>query len=81
MSNHEDTFARLSAIIASKLSNVDPTKIKPEASFIGDLGADSLDVVDLVMAIEKEFDLEISDAEADKIQTVQDAIYYIESHR
>lgn len=81
MSNHEETFNRLRAIIAEKIVSVDSTLIKPEASFIGDLGADSLDVVELVMAIEKEFSLEIPDSEADKIQTVQDAIYYIESHR
>jgi acyl carrier protein len=80
MSTQEETFLKLKTIISEKLTNVDVEKIKPEASFIGDLGADSLDVVELVMAIEKDFGLEIPDNDADKIQTVQDAIYYIESH-
>jgi acyl carrier protein len=80
MSTQEETFYKLKTIISEKLSNVDVEKITPEASFVGDLGADSLDVVELVMAIEKDFGLEIPDNDADKIQTVQDAIYYIESH-
>jgi acyl carrier protein len=52
----------------------------PAASFINDLNADSLDIVELVMAIEKEFDIEIPDDEAEKIRTVQDAINYIVAH-
>jgi len=60
-----------------KLS-VDAEAVSPEASFSDDLGADSLDVVELIMEFEKEFDIEISDDEAEKIATVQDAINYIE---
>ncbi len=56
----------------------DETKVNPEASFIEDLGADSIDIVELIMALEDEFDIEISDQEAEKITTVKDAINYIE---
>jgi len=56
---------------------VDEDQVTNEASFMDDLGADSLDTVELVMALEEEFDIEISDEDAEKIQTVQDAIDYI----
>jgi acyl carrier protein len=55
--------------------------VTPEASFIEDLGADSLDIVELVMALEEEYEMEISDEDAEKIKTVQDVITYIEAHR
>ena len=55
--------------------------VTPQASFIEDLGADSLDIVELVMALEEEYDMEISDEEAEKIRTVQDVVTYIESHK
>jgi acyl carrier protein len=55
--------------------------VTPEASFIEDLGADSLDIVELVMALEEEYEMEISDEDAEKIKTVQDVITYIEGHR
>lgn len=58
---------------------VDPDRVKAEASFIDDLGADSLDIVELVMAMEEEFDLEIPDEEAEKLKTVQDVFNYIEA--
>lgn len=63
-------------IIAEKLS-VDEAEVKPEASFINDLGADSLDTVELIMELEEQFGIEISDEEAEKIQTVQAAIDFI----
>ena len=59
---------------------VDVNKVTDEASFIDDLGADSLDTVELVMAFEEEFGAEISDSEAEKILTVGDAIRFVESH-
>ena len=65
-------------IIVEQLG-VDPEKVKPEASFIDDLGADSLDIVELVMAMEEEFDLEIPDEDAEKLRTVQDVASYIAS--
>lgn len=72
-----DIAAKIKEIIAEQL-NVDESEIKPEASFIDDLGADSLDTVELIMAFEEEFDIEIPDEEAEKIKTVQDALSYIE---
>ncbi len=70
---------KVKSIIADQLS-VDEAQVKPEASFINDLGADSLDTVELIMALEEEFGIEISDEEAEKIQTVQAAIDYIKAH-
>jgi len=70
---------KVKSIIADQLS-VDEAAVKPEASFINDLGADSLDTVELIMALEEEFGIEISDEEAEKIQTVQAAIDYIKAH-
>ena len=64
-------------IIVEQLG-VDPEKVKLEASFIDDLGADSLDIVELVMAMEEEFDLEIPDEDAEKLKTVQDVATYLE---
>jgi len=64
-------------IIVEQLG-VSADEVVPEASFIDDLGADSLDIVELVMAIEEEFALEIPDDDAEKIQTIQDAISYVE---
>ena len=67
-------------IIADQLG-VGEEEIKPTASFIEDLGADSLDIVELVMAMEEEFEVEIPDEEAENIKTVGDAINYITSHQ
>jgi acyl carrier protein len=64
-------------IIVEQLG-VSPDEVMPEASFIDDLGADSLDIVELVMAIEEEFDLEISDDDAEKMQTIGDAVTYVD---
>ena len=66
-------------IIVEQLG-VDEDEVKSEASFVDDLGADSLDLVELVMALEEEFGLEISDEDAEKIGNVQQAIDYIEAH-
>jgi acyl carrier protein len=67
---------RISDIIVEQLG-VSKEEIKPEASFIDDLGADSLDIVELVMAMEEEFDIEIPDDDAEKIQTIGDALSYL----
>ncbi len=66
-------------IIVEQLG-VDAEEVKPEASFVDDLGADSLDVVELVMALEEEFGLEISDEDAEKLASVQQAVEYIQSN-
>ena len=65
-------------IIVEQLG-VDADQIKPESNFVDDLGADSLDTVELIMAFEEEFDVEIPDEDAQKIKTVKDVIEYIES--
>lgn len=70
---------RLIEIIAKQLG-VDEDNVTPDASFMEDLGADSLDTVELVMALEEEFDIEIPDSDAEKIQTVQDALNYLDEH-
>ncbi|MCD6433781.1 MAG: acyl carrier protein [Sulfurimonas sp.] len=64
-------------VVVEQLS-VSPDEIKDDAKFVEDLGADSLDVVELVMALEEKFDIEIPDDEAEKIQTVKDVVAYIE---
>jgi acyl carrier protein len=70
---------KVKKIIAEKLS-VELSEVKPEASFVDDLGADSLDLVELIMSMEEEFDIDISDEDAEKIVTVKDAIDYINKH-
>jgi len=67
---------RVTEIIMEQLG-VSREEVRPEASFIDDLGADSLDIVELVMAMEEEFDIEIPDEEAEKIQTIADATNYL----
>tara|TARA_B100000902_G_scaffold248382_1_gene235068 strand:+ start:182 stop:424 length:243 start_codon:yes stop_codon:yes gene_type:complete len=74
----KDISGKVKKIVADHLG-VEEDKVKEEASFIDDLGADSLDTVELVMAFEEEFGSEISDSEAEKILTVGDAIKFIES--
>ena len=71
---------RVKEIIVEQLG-VDPAEVVPGASFINDLGADSLDTVELVMAFEEEFGIEIPDEEAEKIQSVGQAIEYITAHQ
>ena len=72
--------AKVKSIIADQLG-VSEDEIKMESSFIEDLGADSLDIVELVMAMEEEFEIEIPDEEAENIKTVGDAIKYINQHK
>ena len=72
--------AKVKSIIADQLG-VSEDEIKMESSFIEDLGADSLDIVELVMAMEEEFEIEIPDEEAENIKTVGDAIGYINTHK
>lgn len=71
---------RVKEIVCEQLG-VSDEEVNPEASFIEDLGADSLDIVELVMALEEEYEMEISDEDAEKIKTVNDVIQYIESHK
>lgn len=70
---------RVREIIVDQLG-VDPDQVKPEAAFIEDLGADSLDTVELIMALEEEYRVEIPDDEAEKIRTVGDAVSYLKEH-
>ena len=72
-------FEKIKSIIVEQLG-VDEAEVTPEAHFIDDLGADSLDTVELVMALEEEFGIEISDEDAEKIQTVGDVSKYIDEH-
>ena len=69
---------KVAAIVVDKLG-VEESQVTPEASFTSDLGADSLDTVELVMALEEKFDVEIPDDQAEKIQTVQNAVEFIEN--
>ena len=75
----EEIFERVKEIIVEQLG-VTENSVTIEASFIDDLGADSLDIVELVMALEEEFDLEIPDADAEKVVTVNDVVEYIKEN-
>lgn len=79
MSKHDEILAKVTTIVCDKLG-VDKAKVVETASFVNDLGADSLDVVEFVMEVEKEFSITIPDEEATKLATVGDAVKYIESH-
>jgi acyl carrier protein len=72
-----ELFDKVKNIVAEQLSVEDKTKITPQSKFMEDLGADSLDTVELVMALEEEFDIEIPDEAAEQIVSVQDAVDYI----
>ena len=74
------TFEQVQEIVASQLG-VEEAEVKPEASFANDLGADSLDTVELVVALEEKFGVEIPDEDAEKIATVQDAVDYIDGKK
>jgi acyl carrier protein len=70
-------FDEVKEVIVEQL-NVSPDEVKPESRFVEDLGADSLDVVEMIMALEEKFEIEIPDSEAENIKTVQDVVDYIE---
>ncbi len=76
MAEDQEVLEKVRGIIAEQLG-VDPAEVKEDASFVDDLGADSLDVVELVMAFEEAFDLDIPDEDAEKIAKVKDAVSYI----
>jgi len=78
--NTEEVFEKVKGIIVEQLG-VAEASVTMEASFIDDLGADSLDIVELVMALEEEFDMEIPDTDAEKIVTVGDVVKYIEENK
>ena len=80
MASTEEITERVKAINVEQLG-VGVEEVTPEASFIEDLGADSLDIVELIMALEEEYDIEIPDEDAEKIQTVKDVIAYIEERQ
>ena len=75
----EEVFEKVKGIIVEQLG-VSDTAVNMEASFIDDLGADSLDIVELVMALEEEFDIEIPDSDAEKVVTVEDVVEYIKEN-
>ena len=75
-----ETFKKVKEIVVEKLG-CDEAKVVESASFVNDLGADSLDVVEFVMEVEKEFDVEIPDDKAGELQTVGDAVKYIEENK
>lgn len=77
--NTEEVFEKVKAIIVEQLG-VAETSVTMESSFIDDLGADSLDIVELVMALEEEFDMEIPDTDAEKVVTVGDVVEYIKEN-
>ena len=79
MPQNQDVYDRLKKIIVDQLG-VDESEVVPSASFVEDLNADSLDLVELIMSLEEEFKLQISDEDAEKITTVQEAQDYIEEH-
>ena len=75
----EEIFEKVKKIIVEQLG-VQESNISMESSFLDDLGADSLDIVELIMALEEEFEIEIPDADAEKVVTVGDVVEYIKSH-
>lgn len=75
-----EEFERVKEVIVDKIG-VDESAVTMQASFVDDLGADSLDIVELIMGLETEFDIEIPDEEAESIRTVSDAVEYIKAHQ
>jgi acyl carrier protein len=79
MTTKDAMYDKVKAIIVDQLG-VEDEEVTPESSFIEDLGADSLDIVELIMALEEEFEIEVPDEDAEKLLTVTNAIEYIKSH-
>jgi acyl carrier protein len=77
---NEEVYGKIKDLVSKHL-NIDESEVTKEASFIEDLGADSLDTVELIMSFEEEFDIEIPDEDAESIKTVQNVIEYIEAHK
>ncbi|MFH1675652.1 MAG: acyl carrier protein [bacterium] len=77
---NEEIFDKLKGIIVEQLG-VKETEITPEAHFADDLGADSLDIVEMIMAVEEEFNIQVSDEEAESLQKVLDVVNFIETHK
>jgi acyl carrier protein len=80
MASPGEIAERIKSVIVDQLG-VSAEEVTPEASFIEDLGADSLDIVELIMALEEEYEIEIPDEDAEKIQTVQDVISYVQGRQ
>ena len=80
MASSEEIAERIKSIIEEQLA-VSKEELTPQASFIEDLGADSLDIVELIMALEEEYEMEIPDEDAEKIQTVDDVINYVQARQ
>ena len=78
--NEQEILGKIKEVVADKL-DADPSAVTEEASFVDDLGADSLDVVELIMGLEDEFGIEISDEEAERIRTVGDAVQFVSSQK
>jgi acyl carrier protein len=76
----ESTFEKVRGIVVEQLG-VEPDEVSIDSTFIDDLGADSLDIVELIMAFEEEFNIEIPDEAAEKIKTVQDVVNYIDQNK
>ena len=74
------TFERVKKILVDQLGDISEDEVTPQASIVDDLGADSLDVVEIVMALEEEFEIEIPDEDAEKITRVKEAVDYIQKH-
>lgn len=79
MAGDKDILSRVVQIVSDKLA-IDPEQIAPESTFTEDLGADSLDVVELLMALEDEFGIQIEEEQAENIEAVRDIVAYIEEH-
>ncbi len=78
--NEQEILGKIKEVVADKL-DADPSAVTEDASFVDDLGADSLDVVELIMGLEDEFGIEISDEEAERIRTVGDAVQFVSSQK